>query len=249
MRLRLLVDPPLPGAENMARDAALLAAQRPDGEPLLRLYRWSPPAVSLGYNQDAARFDAAAIAARGWDLVRRPTGGRAILHHQELTYALVGASPSPLFGATLHSCYEVINRALLGFLRDLGIEAEESGPEPREALRGASCFRSAGQHEIRVGGRKLIGSAQRRTGSVFLQHGSILTGPAHAELAAVIADRDERGRDEAALRAATTDLSALLGRTLMTEAELDELQERLAAAFAAALALPPSAGGAGTAVH
>ncbi|MHB8079237.1 MAG: lipoyl protein ligase domain-containing protein, partial [Candidatus Krumholzibacteriia bacterium] len=116
--LRIFDDGPLPGAVNMRRDAALLAARRAGEPPVLRLYRWAPPAVSYGYHQSEADFDAAAIAARGFGLVRRPTGGRAILHAEELTYAVVGDSPGPLFGGTLHETYAAINAALLRFLRD-----------------------------------------------------------------------------------------------------------------------------------
>jgi lipoate-protein ligase A len=243
--LRVIRDGARTGAYNMARDAELLRAQRPEDPPVLRLYRWTPPAVSLGYNQDEAAFDRERIAALGYDLVRRPTGGRAILHAEELTYAVVGASPSPLFGATLHTSYDRINRALLAFLRDLGIAAEISAGESRAAARGLVCFDSAGLHEVRVGGRKLIGSAQRRTGGVFLQHGSILTGPAHADLLRCLGGRGgdasptdpERERSaRARLLAATTDLAQLRGGTLAATA-LPELEDRLVAAFASSLDL------------
>lgn len=226
-RLLASDDGPLPGAVNMQRDAAMLAAQRPADGPVLRLYRWSPPAVSLGYHQDPAGFDAAALAARGYDLVRRPTGGRAILHAQELTYAVAGASPSPLFGATLHETYAAINRALTMFLERLGVRPDIARGESLAQARGLLCFHSAGQHEILVQGRKLIGSAQRRTAGVFLQHGSILTGPAHAELAELAAP--PAARDE--LLATTTDLERVLGRRL-AEADLAALARELAAAFA-----------------
>jgi len=119
-------------------------------------------------------FDETAIRAAGYDLVRRPTGGRAILHADELTYAVIGSSPGPVFGATLHETYMKINRALLAFLADLGVVADISTGESREEARGLVCFRSAGRHEVSVAGRKIIGSAQRRTGGNFLQHGSIL---------------------------------------------------------------------------
>ena len=134
-RLRIFDDGPRPGAVNMQRDAALLAAQGPGDPPVLRLYRWSPPAVSLGHHQRVGAFDAAAIAARGYGLVRRPTGGRAILHADELTYAVVGASPCPLFGASLHETYATINRALVRFLTELGLRPDVSAGESRAEAR------------------------------------------------------------------------------------------------------------------
>ena len=102
----------------MARDRALLEAHRPGDQPVLRVYRWSPPALSLGYNQDPGVFDRAATDAAGLAVVRRPTGGRAILHADELTYAVVGTSPGPLFGDSLHAVYLAVNRALVAFLRE-----------------------------------------------------------------------------------------------------------------------------------
>ncbi|MFO7654538.1 MAG: biotin/lipoate A/B protein ligase family protein [Candidatus Krumholzibacteriia bacterium] len=171
----------------MARDRALLERQRRGDPPVLRLYRWSPPAVSIGYHQDQADFPLERARVLGWDVVRRPTGGRAILHAEELTYAVVAGSPSPLFGSSLHSSYARINEALLAFLSDLGIAGEISSGESRAEARGTVCFQSAGQYEVRVGGRKLVGSAQRRSERAFLQHGSILFGPAHADLVRCLA--------------------------------------------------------------
>lgn len=237
--LRVIRDGARAGVLNMQRDSELLAGHRPGDDPVLRLYRWDPPAVSIGYNQPFAAFETEAAAAAGLDLVRRPTGGRAILHAEELTYSVVGTSPGPLFGDSLHSSYELINRALLRFLESFGIAADVSGGESRAEARGLACFKSAGRHEIRVGGRKLIGSAQRRTGGAFLQHGSILTGPAHQDLPRYL--RAGSTGDEispAELAAATTDLGQLLGAPL-TQKDLDAAADRLAAAFAQVLELEP----------
>jgi lipoate-protein ligase A len=206
--------------------------------PLLRVYRWSPPAVSIGYHQSADKFDRSALADRGFDLVKRPTGGRAILHAEELTYAVIGASPSPLFGDTLHDVYMSINRALLLFLEGLGIRADISAGESQDAQRGLVCFQSAGQHEIRVGGRKLIGSAQRRIEQRFLQHGSILTGPRHAELMDFLAGHHSQAEARAQLLAATTDLGRLQGRRLQA-GDYADLSNQLVRAFAAAFRLEP----------
>lgn len=232
-RLRIWRDGAACGAVNMARDAALLAGQGPDDDPVLRIYRWRPPAVTIGHNQDLASFDAEAVRAAGYDLVRRPTGGRAILHADELTYAVAGASGGPLFGGTLHQTYLAINRALVGFLRDLGLAPEVSTGESRAEARGLSCFRSAGRHEISLAGRKIVGSAQRRQRGVFLQHGSILTGPGHRDLGRFL-----KGGPAAVPAAATIDLGEALGAHL-DEAALDDLASRLAAAFCRAWDLEP----------
>jgi lipoate-protein ligase A len=221
----------------MDRDALLLANHRPGDDPILRLYRWEPAAVTIGYNQDFADFDADAVAAAGCDLVKRPTGGRAILHADELTYAVVGTSPGPVFGRSLHETYMKINEALLAFLADRGIVADISAGESRADAQGLVCFKSAGRHEVSVGGRKLIGSAQRRTAGVFLQHGSILAGPRHLELPGFLRRSGDRDHPDAAnLARVTTDLGQLTG-TVPSGAELDALAPGLAAAFARVLDL------------
>lgn len=226
-RLRVSWDGAHPGAWNMKRDGELLAAQRPQDDPILRLYLWQPAAVTIGYNQHPSDFDQEAITARGYDLIRRPTGGRAILHADELTYAVIGASPSPLFGDTLHSTYLKINEGLLAFLARLGLDADVSGGESRADARGLVCFRSAGKHEVRVDGRKIIGSAQRRTNGVFLQHGSILAGPRHLELPALLGGDAAGEQDARELAEVTTDLTQLLG-TAQTPDRLAALGELLA---------------------
>ncbi|MBE0566775.1 MAG: lipoate--protein ligase family protein [Krumholzibacteria bacterium] len=241
-RLRVLADGALPGAANMARDRDLLAAYRPGDDPVLRIYRWDPPAVTIGYNQQVDDFDADGVRAAGWDVVRRPTGGRAILHADELTYAVVGTSPGPLFGDSLHDVYLTINRALVAFLAGLGIAAEIAEGESRDEARGLVCFRSAGRYEIAVAGRKLVGSAQRRTGGCFLQHGSILAGPGHLELLRFLRP-GKPGADVPAreLALGTTDLGQLRGARYGPQ-ELDALAPALAAAFAGTLGLAATAG-------
>jgi lipoate-protein ligase A len=234
--LHLILDGPQPGAVNMQRDEELLDRWRPGDPPVLRLYRWQPYAVTYGFHQREEDFDREAIARFGFDLVRRPTGGRAILHAEELTYSVVGPSPSPLFGDSLHSCYMKINEALVAFLRDLGHDAEISGGEDRSEMKQAVCFKSAGQHEIRVAGRKIIGSAQRRTDGVFLQHGSILAGPRHADLLDCLQPHRRGGLAREQLLAITTDLGQLRGEAY-ADHELPALEERLARCVAEAFGL------------
>ena len=231
MMLRVRNDGPRPGAVNMETDSRLLDDHRAGDDPILRVYRWSPWSVTHGYHQSPDDFDADTARSRGWDVVRRPTGGRAILHAVELTYAVVGTSPSELFGTSLHETYMAINRALVAFLRDLGLAPDISEGESLEDARGAVCFQTAGKHEITVGGRKIIGSAQRRRGDVFLQHGSILAGPAHLDLLDVLPGiENSEGRRER-LAADTTDLGRELGRSLHDE-DLDAMGDRLVASFA-----------------
>jgi len=173
MRWRLLQSPPLAAAENMALDEALLERARVTAEATLRVYTWLRPTLSLGRNQ-AARgvYSPEAAAALGVDVVRRPTGGRAVLHAREVTYA-VAAPTAP--GEPLGAAYARVNRVLLDGLRRLGVDAHLAEPAGRAPLpTGAPCFETPVEGEIVVGGRKLVGSAQYREDGAFLQHGSIL---------------------------------------------------------------------------
>jgi lipoate-protein ligase A len=179
---RLLVTPPASGPDNMALDEALMARARASGEWVLRVYSWSSPTVSLGRNQTArGRYDLERIRARGLAVVRRPTGGRAILHHREITYSVT----APVDGAgDLRESYERINRLLVDGLRRLGVTAEVARPARRAAAPGmAPCFDAPTSGELTVGGRKLAGSAQWRSEGALLQHGSILVADDQSSLA------------------------------------------------------------------
>ena len=165
------------GAENMALDAALLDRADRTGETFLRLYRFDPPCLSLGRNEAVALYDQAAIARLGLDVVRRPTGGRAVWHEDDVTYAV--AAPIALFGG-LRAAYHAIHAKLVIALRSLGAKATLASPLHRpppsstDLHRLSSCFATAARGEILVAGRKLVGSAQVRKRNAFLQHGSIL---------------------------------------------------------------------------
>lgn len=172
VRWRVLSDDALAGPENMARDHALAVCLKA-GEGVLRLYRWAPPTVSFGRNEPAAGIYSLERAEReGLAYVRRPTGGRAVLHHQELTYAL--CFPVGLFGG-LKKAYRVINKGLLVGLQKLGAAvqlAADTGPSlPPDA---GPCFRQPAEGEVTALGRKLIGSAQVKMDDSVLQHGSII---------------------------------------------------------------------------
>jgi len=158
----------------MAVDEALMVGAR-HGRVTLRLYRWDPPCLSFGRNQRARdRYDLEAARARGIEVVRRPTGGRAVFHHRELTYSVT--APAGLWGG-LRASYLRINRALLRGLASLGAPVAEAGRRSGErspAPTTRACFRDPLPGEITAAGRKLVGSAQWRDGGALLQHGSLL---------------------------------------------------------------------------
>lgn len=170
------------GAHNMAVDEELLArAQAGEAVPVLRFYTWDPPAVSLGRFQERdAAVNADACRKFGFDIVRRITGGRAVLHKQELTYSVISRTDNPLFPPDVLGTYKVIAAALVAGLRNLAIPAEVATRAGRYAQlvqrtsKAPACFSSPSWYEIVVSGRKIIGSAQRRVPGAILQHGSIL---------------------------------------------------------------------------
>lgn len=161
------------GAWNMALDAALLSAAERDAACTLRLYAWDPPTLSFGRNEPALRrYDRAAIAARGLAVVRRPTGGRAVWHHREVTYAV--AAPSSVFGS-LRDTYREIHAMLADALTSLGAAVLLAADRPADGVGAGACFASAaGGEVVALGGGKVVGSAQVRGDGAFLQHGSVL---------------------------------------------------------------------------
>ena len=223
------------GATNMAIDEAILeGVARGTSSQTVRVFGWRPPAVSTGHSQDPSReLDLDACARAGVDVVRRPTGGRAVLHFGELTYAVVGRSGERPLGRAVLETYRSIAEALLAGLRELGVEGdlERVGGEQRSVWRGASppCFVSAGRFEITVRGRKLVGSAQRRSGSAVLQHGSLLMDGSHVGLVGLLRfEEEERRRTlRRALEDKTTDLASILGRSV----EFPEVADALARGF------------------
>jgi lipoate-protein ligase A len=184
LRWALLRCPPASGAANMAVDEALLERARRTGEATLRVYAWARPTLSFGRHQKARDFyDAERLREAGVDVVRRPTGGRALLHDREVTYAV--AAPET-HGRTLRESYARINRLLVDALRALGVEARVASPTGRAPLPdGAPCFETATGGELVVGEAKLVGSAQWRQDGALLQHGSILVDDDQTLLAAL----------------------------------------------------------------
>ena len=158
----------------MAVDAAILSAVgRNEVPPTLRLYRWDPPCISLGYSQPYSDLDADLLQTRGWDVVRRPTGGRAILHTDELTYAVIGPKTDPRLEGGLLQSYRRLSSALSSSLKILGLPVEiHSGKNP-DANNQPICFENPSDFEITVEGKKIIGSAQARKKGGVLQHGTL----------------------------------------------------------------------------
>jgi lipoate-protein ligase A len=212
-RWRLIADGAADGATNMAADDALLDAAAERRIATLRLYTWRPPCLSLGYFQPLSDVDRAACAAAGVTLVRRPTGGRAVLHADELTYAVAGPLDSPPFDGSVVETYQRIAAALVAGLAALGLRAESTGSRGVHARSGPACFDTAGAHEITVDGRKLIGSAQTRRGGALLQHGALpIGGDPGAVIDLLAIPRDQRAALRARLAARSTTLEQALGR-------------------------------------
>ena len=204
-----------PGAENMAIDEALLDEVIRSGGAFLRLYRWNPPTLSFGRNEPVgALYDPAAIARRGIATVRRPTGGKAVWHDQEVTYAV--AAPIAAFGS-LRDAYCAIHTRLAEALRQIGVETVLASGRPavRPSARQTSCFASPVGGEVLAGGRKLVGSAQVRRRDAFLQHGSILLGGSQDVVREV--SRHPGGPS------AETTLAAVLGRPVTFEEVADAI--------------------------
>lgn len=168
----LLLDEPRPGWLNMAIDAMLLDRAEATGARYLRLYRWDPWCLSFGRHEPATRrYDRSHIEAREIDVVRRPTGGRAVWHARELTYSVV--SPVAEYGG-LREAYAAIHGMFAEALRRLGIPADLAAPGVTPGPGAGPCFAAPVGGEVLVETRKVIGSAQVRQGSAFLQHGSLL---------------------------------------------------------------------------
>ncbi len=197
---RLLIEPEGDGAANMATDEALLDAylspQGRDAAPTLRLYGWNPATLSLGKGQAAeGSHDPAYLAAQGLGLVRRPTGGQAVLHERERTYCVVGRLDRPPFDGGVLATYASISDALRWGIESLGIETSAEPQRPKRLPdRGPVCFNVASSHELLHRGRKLIGSAQMRRRQAFLQHGSIPLRADAQRLGAAIGARADHER-------------------------------------------------------
>jgi lipoate-protein ligase A len=228
---RLLYSPPARGAWNMAVDEAILEhIGRRESIPTLRLYAWQPACLSLGYAQPFADVDVARLKERGWEVVRRPTGGRAILHTDELTYSVIAPADEPRVAGSVLESYNRLAGALLEAVSILGLPVELKAEEgSNHETPNPVCFEVPSAYEITVNGKKLIGSAQARRREGVLQHGSLpLTGNL-TRITEALTFADDAARLEAATR--------LLGRATTVESVLggpapwDEAARAIARAF------------------
>ncbi|MCL4079663.1 lipoate--protein ligase family protein [Coriobacteriia bacterium Es71-Z0120] len=170
---RLILDGACDGAWNMAVDAAMLAARaRGEAPPTLRLYRWSTPTVSLGKFQSAEDLDADAVRGFGVEVVRRPTGGRGVLHDDELTYSVIAGVEDGIPRGVVAS-YRLLSRALAEAYRRLGVPAEITA-RPRGNRAASACYLHATHADLSLGAAKLSGSAQVWLSDACLQHGSFV---------------------------------------------------------------------------
>jgi len=213
---RLLITSSTRGAWNMALDEAILEhIGRGESGPTLRLYAWEPPCLSLGNAQPFADVDSARLQERGWEVVRRVTGGRAILHTDELTYSVIAPNDEPRIAGTVLESYNRLAQALLLAVKELDLPVEMMN----EKVDGISipnpvCFEVPSTCEITVNGKKLIGSAQARKKEGVLQHGSLpLTGDL-ARICQVLAFENETAREDASKRllARASTVESALGR-------------------------------------
>lgn len=210
----------------MAVDEYLFNRAREEGRTFLRFYQWVRPTVSLGYGQDAGRAaDLDFCRANGIDVVRRMTGGKVVLHNKELTYSLA-SSDKETFTSTLRDSYQLISLALIKGLELMGLSARLAPASPPAYVRGTMpCFAFPARDEVEIGGRKIIGSAQKRTGAAFIQHGSIPLEKEEALLGAVAkSDAEDAGLN-------MTSLSEALGRPVAFDWAAARLSQGVAGFF------------------
>lgn len=223
------------GAFNMKFDEKLaMDALKDDSLPTLRLYRWSPFAISIGRHQNENVFDALELQSKGIDLVRRPTGGRAIFHAHELTYSV--ATRTEMMSP--RELYRFVNQGLLAGLKLLGIEAELAATTDDfrtlySLPESVPCFSSTAKSEIQFQGKKLVGSAQRRFGDVILQHGSLLLSDEHKHIADFLAPHLIREREtiEEHIESRTTEAETILGTHISFEEAAQAVREGCAQAW------------------
>lgn len=234
MKLQIRQYPPRAGSVLMAEDLALLEqAERGELEATLRFYEWSEPTVSLGFHQPEQVLDAERLRVARMPWVRRPTGGAAVLHSEELTYAIV--IPDVADARAAARVQELVSRAIALGLRDVGVEADaDSRGEPLTALpnRG-SCFVRTSRWEVTARGRKIVGSAQRRLTRAILQHGSILTGDDHLRITDFLRVSNDAEREllRRKLAEKATSVAAELGHAI----PMEKLRAALTASFSRVL--------------
>ncbi|MCB0117626.1 MAG: lipoate--protein ligase family protein [Anaerolineales bacterium] len=213
---RLIHTPPSTGAWNMAVDESVLEhIFRGESKPTLRLYSWDPPCLSLGHAQSFKDVDVERLHAQGWDVVRRLTGGRAILHTDELTYSVTGSADDPVLAGGVLESYNRLAQALLFAVQELSVPVEMKEHEDGHTQQNLNpvCFEVPSTYEITVNEKKLIGSAQARKREGVLQHGSLpLTGDLTRICDALVFENESaRQTAKESLLARATTVESVLG--------------------------------------
>ena len=219
---RLIVTHPMRGAWNMALDESILEhVGRAESLPTLRLYAWDPPCLSLGHAQPFSDVDVIRLKERGWEVVRRATGGRAILHTDELTYSVIASNDDPRVEGSVLESYNRLAQALLTAVKNLELPVELNNDVTQNGIlrNNPICFEIPSTYEITVDGKKLIGSAQARKKEGVLQHGSLpLTGDLTRICQALVFE-NESAREDASKRLLdrATTVESALGRAVAWE--------------------------------
>ncbi len=231
---RIIFDAAQTGPYNMAFDQAMMeaVAQR-TVPPTLRLYAWSPPCLSLGYNQAVREVALEALAKRGWDVVRRATGGKAILHTDEITYSIALPDDSPLVAGGIVESYRRLSMALVAALDMMGAQADVTSPDVAGRAIGPVCFEVPSNYEITAFGKKLIGSAQVRRGGAVLQHGTLPLFGDITRIVDVLRFDDEDGHHIAKTRVAARaiTLADALGQSVSWQTAADAIADGFASTF------------------
>lgn len=234
---RLLNTGSADGATNMAIDEAILTAVAGGkSPPTLRFFAWEPPCLSIGYNQAADEVDITRCRQAGVDVVRRPTGGRAILHTDELTYSIVAPQDEPRVAGGVLESYRRLSAGLVRGLRLLGVDVAQAGAGyGQDADVSAACFDASSAYEITAGGKKLVGSAQVRRKEAVLQHGTLPLQGDITRICHYLAVSSEERREELCrdLQTRATSLELSLGRVV----PFAQVVEALVKGFSEALKL------------
>ena len=236
-RWRLINSGNADGPNNMAVDEAILEAVAAENSPpTLRFYGWQPACLSLGYRQPWTVVDMDLCAAAGWDVVRRPTGGRTILHVDELTYSVIAPAGEPRVKGSILESYRRLSEALMVGLTMLGLASSDAPPDPEsDVSAGPACFDGPANYEITHEGRKLVGSAQVRKKNVVLQHGTLPLRGDVGRVALALRSKSAQAQEQMAtnLRRQATTLAKALGRDI----PFNDAAESLVAGFAQTLNL------------
>ena len=230
----------------MAVDEAIFRERiRTKAPPTLRFYGWRTPTVSIGHNQDARReIDIVACRGLGIAIVRRPTGGKAVLHERELTYAVIAGDDVPPFPPDILETYRIISDCIGKGLAVCGIRTEIERNGRREAAEslGTSCFAFPSRYELLVAGRKICGAAQVRSHGVFLQHGALLMAFDPARTCAVMLPHRDREKQIDRLRNSVTSVGEQAGpeidEAILCRAFRDAFAERLGIRFREGMLTP-----------